>query len=154
MTEKPAEKLQYSYANKKATYVNKKDIKEEKFPMSPKVVAKYQKKDKRLKKAIATSRSDGYKIKKVEGKELIHYKDKICVPDQLQDRILAWYHEYLVHPGKTRMEETIRGIFHWPAMRQDIERYVKTCHECQLSKKQRKKYGKLPPKRAETIPPQ
>ena len=50
------------------------------------------------------------------------------------------------------MEETIKGIFYWPKMRDQIERYVKTCHECQMSKKQRKKYGHLPPKQAESIP--
>ena len=37
-------------------------------------------------------------------------------------------------------------------MHDQIECYVKTCHNCQLSKKQRKKYGHLPPKQAETIP--
>ena len=36
-------------------------------------------------------------------------------------------------------------------MSAQIEAYIKTCHKCQLTKKQRKKYGKLPPKKAETI---
>lgn len=34
-------------------------------------------------------------------------------------------------------------------MRTDIHQYVKTCRKCQLCKKQRKKYGKLPAKTAE-----
>ena len=65
---------------------------------------------------------------------------------------MTWYHEYLVHPGQTRMEETIRKIFYWPNLDKSVQEYVKTCHKCQISKKQRKKYGHLPPKKAEDVP--
>ena len=37
-------------------------------------------------------------------------------------------------------------------MRTQIEHYVKTCHECQVSKKGRRKYGHVPAKQAETKP--
>ena len=37
-------------------------------------------------------------------------------------------------------------------MQIDIEEYVKTCHACQLTKKQQKKYGHLPAKKAEVTP--
>ena len=88
----------------------------------------------------------------MEGVDVIYYKDKVYVPYVLQTCIISWYHDYLRHPSHTHMEETIKGIFYWPKMRNQIERYVKTCHDCQLSKKQHKKYGHLPPKQAETIP--
>ena len=35
---------------------------------------------------------------------------------------------------------------------QDVERFCSTCPVCQLTKKERKKYGLLPPKTAESDP--
>ena len=64
---------------------------------------------------------------------------------------MTWYHEYLVHPGQTRMEETLRKVFYWPNLDKDTQAYVKTCRECQMSKRQRKKCGHLPAKKAEDI---
>ena len=84
--------------------------------------------------------------------ELIHYDQKIYVPKSLRERVVDWYHKFLVHPGRTRMEATIRQSFTWPGLTPQVEKHCKTCHECQLFKKQRKKYGHLPPKVAETQP--
>ena len=146
-TEEPNTPLQYA---SESTFVTSTDLREEKFPMSPKLIAKQQKKDKQL-HSLMKSNTD-YGFKKVEGHEIIHYKDKICVPQSLQSRIIAWYHEYLVHPGATRLENTLRIPFHWKGMQPQIQAFTKTCHKCQVSKKQRKKYGKLPPKQAEVTP--
>jgi hypothetical protein len=65
---------------------------------------------------------------------------------------MDWYHTYLAHPGMNRMEETMKVNFYWPGMFEDIRAYVKSCHQCQIAKKQKKKYGKLPAKQAETTP--
>jgi hypothetical protein len=58
-----------------------------------------------------TSKSQGYKIKRkglsqtdysiqhIEGYDLLCYKEKIYIPQSLRQRILFWYHEYLLHPG-------------------------------------------------------
>ena len=78
----------------------------EKFPMSPCLIAKSQKKDKALMNKAKDSKHD-YGTKTVEGFELITYQNKIVVPKILQGRIIAWYHEYLVHPGSTRLEQTL-----------------------------------------------
>ena len=48
-----------------------------------------------------------YSSKLVEDVELVHYKNKIYIPAALQGRVLAWYHEYLAHPGEKRTDETI-----------------------------------------------
>ena len=40
----------------------------------------------------------------------------------------------------------------WPGLTQDVERFCSTCPVCQLTKKERKKYGLLPPKTAESDP--
>ena len=81
------------------------------------------------------------------------YQDKIVVPKKLRNRIVEWYHEYLAHPGSTRLEETLRRVFTWPGLRADVLRKVKNCRQCQLCKKGRKSYGKLPLKEAEMAEP-
>ena len=48
------------------------------------------------------------------------------------------------------MYKTMEIGFWWKTMRQDVEYTVRTCPECQKNKKVQKKYGKLPPKDAET----
>ena len=40
----------------------------------------------------------------------------------------------------------------WPGLTQDVERLCSTCPVCQLTKRERKKYGLLPPKIAESDP--
>jgi hypothetical protein len=40
----------------------------------------------------------------------------------------------------------------WPNLRSHVQTFCKTCCTCQLFKKQRKKYGHLPPKEAEELP--
>ena len=74
------------------------------------------------------------------------------VPEELRERILDWYHQFLVHPGRTRMEATIRHNFIWPGLTPQVEEHCKMCRSCQLFKKQHKRYGHLPPKKAETKP--
>ena len=142
--EEEDQKLQYAY-------VKTKDMDLEQFPMSPRLLQQQQQKDKKLQSEVkADVKKDKYSHEYVEGYELIHSEGKICVPVALQARILAWYHEYLAHPGQTRMEQTIHNIFHWKGLRKDVQQYCKTCKVCQMCKKQRKKYGHLPAKEAET----
>ena len=126
--------------------------KDESFPMSPKLIEKYQKTDKSLAKKIQSDSTTAYSVQTVEGVDLINYKGKIFVPMVLQKKIVAWYHEYLVHPGQTRLEATIRQLYTWPNLREHVHAHCRTCDKCQLSKKQRKKYGHLPAKDAEVTP--
>ena len=135
------------------SYANSKDLGETDFPMAPELLQKYQSKDKTLQKHLKDpKKKKDYAIKKVEGVPLIHLKDKICVPFPLQDRIVAWYHEYLAHPGETRTYQTISKNFTWPGLASKVKSYCKTCKQCQLWKKKRKKYGELPNKDAEATP--
>ena len=125
---------------------------EEVFPLSPALIMKEQKKDKALQKSFERS-PDAYSTKVIEDSEVITLKGKIVVPLALQGRIVAWYHEYLRHPGQTRMENTIGSLFVWNKMRNHIRNYVKTCHKCQMCKKSQKQYGRLPLKEAEKAEP-
>ena len=79
----------------------------------------------------------------LEGVDLVAYilsdhTKKIAVPNKLQNRIIAWYHEYLTHPGHKILEKTIAQTMFWNGMRKDVERYVRTCRKCQLCKKTNK----------------
>ena len=65
---------------------------------------------------------------------------------------MEWYHTYLVHPGTNRMVNSMQTILHWKGIHKDVQEYVSKCDICQRCKKQKKKYGKLPAKIAETIP--
>lgn len=79
-------------------------------------------------------------------------RPRLVIPDSLQQRVLAWYHHYLQHPGRDRMEETIAGVMYWHGMRTQIRRLVKNCVRCQKGKSRKRKYGHLPPKEAVTRP--
>lgn len=134
------------------SYMNTDEAVAEEFPMNPKLIRREQQTDEELKKKMADDQNQRFAMKPVEGVELVHMNGKIYVPLSLRERIISWYHQFLVHPGRTRMEATIRQNFTWPGLTPQVDNYCKTCHECQLFKKQRKKYGHLPPKQAELSP--
>jgi hypothetical protein len=133
-----------------ADLVTAEDIEDEEFPLSPKVIERHQKRDAQLINKIRNK--DTYQMINLEGVDLISKNGKVVVPSTLQDRLVDTYHTLLQHPGMTRMEATIRHIFEWKGLRTSVEHHCSTCHICQLTKKQRKKYGLLPPKEAETTP--
>ena len=56
----------------------------------------------------------------------------------------------LCHPGETRTEHTIRQHFDWKALLITVHDVCKKCPTCQRAKTTNQKYGKLPPKQAET----
>jgi len=120
------------------------------FPMDLQTIAAVQGSDSVLQKRLETN-SQTYKKSTINGVELIVYKDKIFVPKELRERILAWYHEYLLHPGALRTEQTIKRTMYWSSLAKDAQRHCKKCKTCQLSKVS-KKYGQLPPKTAESCP--
>jgi len=37
-------------------------------------------------------------------------------------------------PGFTKVYEDIKKLLYWPKMREDIEKYIRTCHRCQVNK--------------------
>ena len=58
-----------------SSFVTRQDISEEKFHMSPKLIAKQQRKDKQLQTLLKSNPNYGFKT--VEGQDIIHYRDKI-----------------------------------------------------------------------------
>ena len=120
--------------------------------LSPKVIALHQKHDRELQKKYKKKKSK-YQTVELEDEKLIALDGKVIVPEALQDRLIDQYHGLLNHPGMTRMEATIRHVFEFRGLREKVEKCCRTCHICQLTKKQKKKYGHLPPKEAEEAIP-
>ena len=89
-------------------FLTEKDIKKETdFPLSPMLIAKYQQLDRQLKQKSMSTTNQNFSTKTIEGVEVITYQGKIYIPVQFQQRVVAWYHEYLAHPGKSQTEATI-----------------------------------------------
>jgi predicted aspartyl protease len=124
------------------------------FPIRYRDIAKAQKADPSLQKKLASHKD--YSTATFRGgdksHELICHNTKIAIPLPLQQRIVDWYHETLCHPGETRTEQTIRQHFDWKGLRKMVHKVCKKCSICQKAKVTNQKYGKLPPKEAESNP--
>jgi hypothetical protein len=46
---------------------------------------------------------------------------------------MYWYHAYLLHPGQTRTEKTIRNTMTWPDLTQDVEQGLFMFHLSSMS---------------------
>ena len=88
-----------------------------------------------------------------EGHEIIMFNKKLFVPNKLREKMINWYHHYLIHPGAARLAKTIQQSCDWPGLVTQTKRMVDKCVICKKFKKTNKpKYGKLPIKEVETIP--
>ena len=148
-TAEEVDDTEYSYD----TLVTEQDLQDEAIcPLSPKVIYRYQQMDKNILKNFKKPTTK-YHIVEIEDEKLIAQNGKVVVPEALQVRLIDQYHMLLNHPGMTRMEATIRHVFEFRGLREKVEQCCRTCHICQLTKKQKKKYGHLPPKEAEDAIP-
>ena len=121
------------------------------FPISITLIKTYQQLDLRLVEKAASD-DPTYTISPFRGGAVICHNDKVVIPLQLRIPIVNWYHENLCHPGEKRTEETIRQHLTWPGLKTDVLKCVKKCPNCQKGKKQKKKYGHVPAKIAESQP--
>jgi hypothetical protein len=76
----------------------------------------------------------------------------MIIPKRLQRCAVLWYHHYLQQPGHTQLEETMKAPMYWKGMHTSILSLTKSCRACQVNKKQKLKYGHLPPKTIITVP--
>jgi hypothetical protein len=113
------------------------------YPLTVKEIAHAQEDDLVLKKL---SKTDKYSTQLVEDTPVLCKDGKMVIPKVLQRRAVSWYHHYLQHPGHTRLEETLHAAMYWKGMRNTIRSHVKNCRTCQVNKRHKHKYGKLPTK--------
>eukprot|EP00804_Cyclotella_cryptica_P008335 CCRYP_020979-RA/>CCRYP_020979-RA protein AED:0.34 eAED:0.30 QI:0/0/0/0.5/0/0/2/0/355 len=100
-------------------------------------------KDKKINASLKTLK-DQYSTQLVKSTELLCKDGKISIPKDLQHLAVSWYRHYLRHPGHTRLKETLCAAMYWKGMQNTIRKYVKNCHACQVNKRHKHKYGKLP----------
>jgi hypothetical protein len=117
------------------------------FPLTVEEIAQAQKKDKSIQKD-----KDKYDNLLVENTYVLCKDRRLVIPKKLQYRAIAWYHHYLQHPGHTRLEETLKKAMYWTDMRTSVRQHVRQCKSCQVNKRSKYSYGKLPPKLVLTIP--
>jgi hypothetical protein len=93
------------------------------IPMHNALIFKEQAKVKELELREKGLSQPHYSIQHIEGYDLLFYKQKIYIPQSLRQpqRVLSWYHEYLLHPGQTRTEKAIRNTMTWSGLTQDVE---------------------------------
>lgn len=135
------------------------------FPVTISEVADAQRRDKELKNLF--KKNPDKKLRKkyehvmpleLAGEIVLCYRRKVedrprmFIPKELRENIIIWYHHYLQHPGQERLEETLASTMYWRGMKQAVRDFTKYCKRCQLGKKRKRKYGKLPPKTAEVVP--
>jgi len=114
------------------------------YPLTVKEIAEEQHKDKSLR---ALQDEEKYKVLLIENTKVLCKDGKIVIPKSLQAQmVLAWYHHYLQNPGHSHLEETLRAAMYWKSMRTTVRSYVKKCRACQINKRRKLKYGKLPAK--------
>jgi Integrase zinc binding domain len=106
--------------------------------MSLELITKEQKDDTQIQKLQETS-TRPIREWTVEGVPLLTINNRIIILKVIQQHIVSRYHLYLKQPGQNQMENTLKSIYWWNNMQEDIALYVKTCCNCQLCKKSRKK---------------
>ena len=67
--------------------------------------------------------------KDVESKNWLIY-----VLEEMSNDLIDWFHMNLLHPGESRLAETIRQKFYLRSIDKIVKQYVKTCKECQEAK--------------------
>ena len=93
------------------------DLTADAFPMTYKILDEEQQKDHKILKQLKKGR---YNINAFRGgdvtRDLICHNGKIVVPMSLRQRIVEWYHVYLLHPGLNRTEESIKQHLCWQTL--------------------------------------
>jgi hypothetical protein len=127
---------------------------EEIFPLTTPEIAEAQIVNGKLKNCFKRNAvlDKGLDVRLVDNMYVVCKDGRMIIPKSLQRRAVLWYHHYLQHPGHTRLEETMKATMYWKGMRSTIRSITKSCRSCQVNKKQKLKYGHLPPKTIITIP--
>lgn len=109
------------------------------YPPSAQLIAEYQRTEKVLWKNLKDDWHSKFFLKSIEGSDLILMEGKIYIPKPLWKQIIKRHHKSLCYPGKEQTEQTI-----CQNLPKDVEQFVNSCHDCQVSKSSGKKYGHLP----------
>ena len=130
------------------------DLPDSAYPIRYHDIAKAQKTDAKLQQKLVSHKD--YTLDTFRGGDknhrLIFRNNKICLPSALQKKTVDWYHEILCHTRETLTEHTLHQHFDCKGLRTTVHDVCNKCPTLQRAKTTNQKYGKLPPKQAETIP--
>ncbi len=116
---------------------------EEIFPITTPEIVEAQKADSKLKHCFKRNAvlDKGLDVRIIDNMYVVCKDGRMIIPKPLQRCAVLWYHHYLQHPGRTRLEETMKATMYWKGMRSTIQSITKSCRSCQVNKKQKLKYG-------------
>jgi hypothetical protein len=77
--------------------------------------------------------------------EVINFKEKVWVSEDLQLWLIDWHHETLRHGGSTWTINSISQSFDFPRLRSKFEDLIQSCDTGQRHKKSNKKAYRKPP---------
>ena len=79
---------------------------------------------------------EGFYKKTIDGLSLLYTsKDQLVIPPSLQVKIMEWYHHFLLHPGASKMVETMKQKLWWKGMDSAVKKHVAACATCKKFKK-------------------
>jgi len=124
---------------------------EDRFPLDVLLVQKEQqkelnKKNSKIKRLLEQKLSGYYKDNSLYDTELILHEKRIYVPISLRSKVIEWYHHYLNHPGAERLNKTLQQVCYFKGITSACQKHCYRCKQCQLYKKRKGKYGKIPTK--------
>jgi hypothetical protein len=127
---------------------------EEIFPLTTLEIAEAQKANDELKHCFKRNAviDKGLDVSLVDNTYKVCKDGRMILPKPFQLHAVLWLQHYLQYPGHTCLEETMNKTIYWKGMRTSIWSITKSCKECQVNKKWRLKYGRLPPKTVITVP--
>ena len=65
-------------------------------------------------------------------------KPRPVIPKEYQEYLIKAYHD-VDHPGNRESQRRLLNHYYWPDMRKQINKYVKECHPCQITKPSKNK---------------
>ncbi len=118
------------------------------YPLTTEKIAEAQWADASLKHLFKRNSviDQGLEIKLIENTTCVCKDGRLDISKPLQVRAVKWYHHYLQHPGHTCLEEMMNTAMYWKGMHTTIWSLTKSCKSCQINKRRKLKYGRLPPK--------
>ena len=112
--------------------------------MELKTIKSYQMKDKDIQNKL---KEKEYFEKEISSIVIIVNKDgKIVLPKEIVKSFCQLYHDFLLHPGITRLGNTISQVFYYSGLYQVCKDIIEGCEKCRLFKRSNKynQYGKIP----------
>lgn len=65
----------------------------------------------------------------------------VCIPEEDILQLLKAFHEKSLHPGISRMQQMMGNLVVWSGMMKYIRIYVRSCHDCQITKSKSRSFS-------------